>query len=114
MAQQQEAIAVFAFVGGLSAGTGMVIVETIALSTMVCNDLVMPVLLRLRRLRLNERRDLGMRRSPSCVPAFAYDVGPVHEHRPDKRMRVLDLPSPPLGKLERPLEAHASACTSRR
>ena len=36
----------------------MVIVETIALSTMVCNDLVMPVLLRLRRLRLNERRDL--------------------------------------------------------
>ena len=36
----------------------MVIVETIALSTMVCNDLVMPVLLRLRSLRLNERRDL--------------------------------------------------------
>jgi signal transduction histidine kinase len=37
----------------------MVIVETIALSTMVCNDLVMPVLLRLRPLRLNERRDLS-------------------------------------------------------
>jgi Na+/proline symporter len=37
---------------------GMVIVETIALSTMVCNDLVMPVLLRLRGLRLAERRDL--------------------------------------------------------
>src|SRR5256712_13327131 len=36
----------------------MVIVEPIALSTMVCNDLVMPVLLRLRRLRLNERKDL--------------------------------------------------------
>src|SRR5260221_13245571 len=36
----------------------MVLVETIALSTMVCNDLVMPVLLRLRRLRLNERSDL--------------------------------------------------------
>ena len=34
------------FIGGLSAATGMVIVETIALSTMVCNDLVMPVLLR--------------------------------------------------------------------
>src|SRR6185295_11695373 len=30
----------------------------IALSTMVCNDLVMPVLLRMRRLRLNERADL--------------------------------------------------------
>ena len=36
----------------------MVIVETIALSTMVCNDLVMPVLLRMRSLRLTERRDL--------------------------------------------------------
>src|SRR5690242_12196473 len=36
----------------------MVIVETIALSTMVCNDLVMPVLLRIRGLRLNERADL--------------------------------------------------------
>jgi Na+/proline symporter/nitrogen-specific signal transduction histidine kinase len=59
MAQQQEAIAVFAFVGGLSAGTGMVIVETIALSTMVCNDLVMPVLLRWKSLRLNERHDLS-------------------------------------------------------
>ena len=41
-----EALALFAFIGGLSAATGMVIVETIALSTMVCNDLVMPVLLR--------------------------------------------------------------------
>jgi Na+/proline symporter len=42
----------------LSAATGMVIVETIASSTMVCNDLVMPVLLRLKGLRLAERRDL--------------------------------------------------------
>src|SRR6267143_3150120 len=59
MAQQKEALALFAFIGGLSAGTGMVIVETIALSTMVCNDLVMPVLLRVKWLRLNERPDLS-------------------------------------------------------
>jgi len=59
MARHEEALALFAYLGGLSAGTGMVIVETIALSTMVCNDLVMPVLLRLRSLRLNERRDLS-------------------------------------------------------
>ena len=52
-------LAVFAFIGGLSAATGMVIVETIALSTMVCNDLVMPVLLRMKALRLTERRDLS-------------------------------------------------------
>jgi Na+/proline symporter/signal transduction histidine kinase len=58
MAEKQEALALLVFIGGLSAATGMVIVETIALSTMVCNDLVMPVLLRLRALRLTERQDL--------------------------------------------------------
>ncbi len=59
MAQQHEALALFVYLGGLSAATGMVIVETIALSTMICNDLVMPVLLRLNWLRLHERRDLS-------------------------------------------------------
>ena len=59
MAEQQEALVLFAFIGGLSAATGMVIVATIALSTMVCNDLVMPVLLRLTWLRLNAKGDLG-------------------------------------------------------
>ncbi len=34
-----------AFLGGLSAATAMVVVETVALSIMVCNDLVMPLLL---------------------------------------------------------------------
>ncbi len=58
MAEKQELLALLVFIGGLSAATGMVIVETIALSTMVCNDLLMPVLLRLRSLRLNERPDL--------------------------------------------------------
>ncbi|HET7788528.1 MAG TPA: sensor histidine kinase, partial [Myxococcales bacterium] len=59
MAHKREALALLAFVGGLSAGTGMVIVETIALSTMVCNDLVMPVLLRQKWLRMSERRDVS-------------------------------------------------------
>lgn len=59
MAERQEALALFVFIGGLSAATGMVIVETIALSTMVCNDLVMPVLLRWKWLRLQEKRDLS-------------------------------------------------------
>ncbi len=58
MVEQQELLALLVFIGGLSAATGMVIVETIALSTMVCNDLVMPVLLRMQRLRLNEKPDL--------------------------------------------------------
>ena len=72
IAEKQIWIAGLAFIGGLSAATGMVIVETIALSTMVCNDLVMPVLLRLRWLRLTERRDLsrlllGIRRGAIVV-----------------------------------------------
>jgi len=58
MAEKHELLALLVFIGGLSAATGMVIVETIALSTMACNDLVMPLLLRLPSLRLNERRDL--------------------------------------------------------
>jgi Na+/proline symporter/signal transduction histidine kinase len=59
IAQQVPWLALFAFIGGLSAATGMVIVEAIALSTMVCNDLVMPALLRMRWLRLTERPDLS-------------------------------------------------------
>ncbi|HQR53469.1 MAG TPA: sensor histidine kinase [Burkholderiales bacterium] len=59
MAEHWEGLALLVFVGGLSAATGMVIVETIALSTMVCNDLVMPVLLRWRALGVHEARDLS-------------------------------------------------------
>jgi signal transduction histidine kinase len=59
MAHRVEGLALLVFIGGLSAATGMVIVETIALSTMVCNDLVMPVLLRVKALRLTEQRDLS-------------------------------------------------------
>ena len=59
IAQQQPLLALFAFIGGLSAATGMVIVEAIALSTMACNDLVMPALLRMKWLRLNEQPDLS-------------------------------------------------------
>src|SRR5918999_1257981 len=58
MAERQPLLALFAFLGGLSAATGMIIVETVALSTMVCNDLVMPLLLRVGRLHLSARQDL--------------------------------------------------------
>lgn len=44
-------LALIAYVGGLSAATGMLIVETVAVSTMVCNDFVMPALLRLKLIR---------------------------------------------------------------
>jgi Na+/proline symporter/signal transduction histidine kinase len=58
MAERQPLLALFAFLGGLSAATGMIIVETVALSTMVCNDLVMPLLLRVGRVHLSSRQDL--------------------------------------------------------
>jgi len=46
IASGQEALTVLAFLGGFSAATGMVIVATVALATMVSNDIVMPLLLR--------------------------------------------------------------------
>lgn len=51
-------LALFAFIGGFSAATGMVVVEVIALSTMVCNDLLMPLLLRSRSGRFRQGNDL--------------------------------------------------------
>ncbi|WP_355659930.1 sensor histidine kinase [Halomonas salifodinae] len=53
-----EGLPLLVFIGGLSAATGMVIVETIALSTMVSNQLVMPLLLRSPRLGLESRGEL--------------------------------------------------------
>jgi len=46
LAAGHQALALFVFIGGLSAATGMVIVESVALSTMISNDLVLPLLLR--------------------------------------------------------------------
>lgn len=46
LAEGQPMLALGAYIGGFSAATSMVIVETIAIATMVCNELVMPVLLR--------------------------------------------------------------------
>jgi len=47
LAQNQEALATLAFLGGFSAATSMVIVASLALATMVSNHIVMPVWLRL-------------------------------------------------------------------
>jgi Na+/proline symporter/signal transduction histidine kinase len=41
-----EVLALAAFIGGLSAATAMVIVETVALSIMVSNDIVVPLILK--------------------------------------------------------------------
>jgi PAS domain S-box-containing protein len=54
-------IAVLVFLGGLSAATAMVIVSSIALATMISNDLVMPALWRSRWFRVREGADVGER-----------------------------------------------------
>lgn len=46
LAEQRNALALVVYLGGFSAATGMVIVSSIAMATMVSNDLVVPVLLR--------------------------------------------------------------------
>jgi Na+/proline symporter/signal transduction histidine kinase/CheY-like chemotaxis protein len=50
IAAGHSSIALLAFIGGLSAATGMIIVAAVALSTMLCNDVAMPLLLRARSL----------------------------------------------------------------
>ncbi len=61
-------LALLVFIGGLAAATGMIVVEAIAVATMVCNDLVMPWLLRLGVLARHGGGDwtrllLGIRRA---------------------------------------------------
>ena len=75
-------LALLAFLGGLSAAASMVIVETVALSTMICNDLVVPMLLRVGQLGADTRPVLlGIRRGAIglvVLLGFAY-VRVVHE-----------------------------------
>jgi Na+/proline symporter len=54
-----EWLTLFAFVGGLSAATAMVIVESVALAIMVSNDLVMPLVLKRRAILGDEHRDVS-------------------------------------------------------
>ena len=76
LAAGYNGLALLAFLGGLSAAASMVIVETVALSTMICNDLVVPMLLRLGRLAADTRPVLlGIRRAAIglvVLLGFAY------------------------------------------
>jgi signal transduction histidine kinase/Na+/proline symporter len=51
LAQRMDVPAILVFLGGFSAATAMVLVETIALSTMVSHDLIAPLLVRSDRLK---------------------------------------------------------------
>jgi Na+/proline symporter/signal transduction histidine kinase/ActR/RegA family two-component response regulator len=54
-----DLVTITAFVGGLSAATAMVIVESVALSIMVSNDIVMPLVLQRREALISGRENVG-------------------------------------------------------
>jgi Na+/proline symporter/signal transduction histidine kinase/CheY-like chemotaxis protein len=59
LAARSDLLILIAFIGGLSAATAMVIVESVALAIMVSNDIVMPLMLKRRERLLTERADVG-------------------------------------------------------
>ncbi|KQZ56858.1 MULTISPECIES: PAS domain-containing hybrid sensor histidine kinase/response regulator [unclassified Lysobacter] len=78
LALKQETLALMVYIGGFSAATGMVIVASVALATMVSNDLIVPLLLRsgaLRETQGIDRQVLWVRRATILVlamMAYAY------------------------------------------
>jgi Na+/proline symporter/signal transduction histidine kinase/CheY-like chemotaxis protein len=77
LAHDRDIIAMITFIGGLSAATAMVIVASVALSIMISNDLVIPLVLRrLLRPELGDNEDwskmiLTIRRAAIFVILFA-------------------------------------------
>lgn len=75
--QGQDLLALIAFIGGLSAATAMVIVESVALSIMISNDLVIPLFLRrFLRADFRDKEDmtkviLNVRRAAIFIILFA-------------------------------------------
>lgn len=59
LSEGQHLLVMAGFIGGISAATGMVIVAAISLSTMVCNDIVMPTLINIRRLGILQKPNLN-------------------------------------------------------
>ena len=59
MAYDNLPIAMLAFFGGISAATGMIIVETVALSNMICNSLMMPLIVKTNLVRSTEDHNLN-------------------------------------------------------
>jgi len=59
LAAHSEWFTIAAFIGGLSAATAMVIVESVALAIMVSNDIVMPLVLKRRDAAISSRDNVG-------------------------------------------------------
>lgn len=70
LGQGNKYISLFAFLGGFSAATGMVIVEALALSTMVMNSLVMPAVIRFHEAKSFAKLVLNIKRIVIMVIVF--------------------------------------------
>jgi PAS domain S-box-containing protein len=70
LAQGKSLLTLFVFIGGFSAATGMVIVESLALSTMVMNSLVMPAIFRFNEMKGFPSIILNIKRVIILVCAF--------------------------------------------
>lgn len=55
----QEALAILAYIGGISAAMSMAAISTVAISTMITNDIIMPFILHLRAIEVSQNRELG-------------------------------------------------------
>jgi Na+/proline symporter/signal transduction histidine kinase/CheY-like chemotaxis protein len=76
MGKTADVVTAIAYLGGLSAATAMVIVESVALSIMISNGLVVPLLLRRRLQDYAQAEDLAgmllnIRRIAICAIVFA-------------------------------------------
>ncbi|MBX7541989.1 PAS-domain containing protein [Qipengyuania sphaerica] len=61
LASGNEALALLVFMGGFAASTGMIVVASVALSTMITNDLVSPLVFRRELLGTGDRTRLASR-----------------------------------------------------
>jgi len=59
MAFDNQPLAALAFLGGLSAATGMILVSTLALAIMAANELILPLIFRASSEDIKQRQDLA-------------------------------------------------------
>ncbi len=59
IAKNVDSLAILAYIGGLSAGTSMVIIAAVTLSTMLCNEILLPLLIRFKRSSFTSNNDIS-------------------------------------------------------
>ncbi len=73
-------LALLVFIGGLSAATGMIIVESVALSHMITNSLLMPLIIRMPFIRKGAEQSQTVLLVRRCSVAFVLLTSYLHFH----------------------------------